>query len=81
MKVLIEKALAKATGAAQSNLPESVTIKQAKEALQWALEAQVDEILGLLRNRSSQMWDDNFDTERCKGFDDAVDFVNDNFTE
>lgn len=82
---LIEKALAKATGLSQNNIKNgksgSVTIKQASEAIQWALDERTNEILGALREESKQMWDNNYDTYRCHGFDDAVNLVNDNFTE
>lgn len=82
---LIEKALAKATGLSQNDIKNaksgSITIKQATEAIQWALDERTDEILGTLREKSQQMWDDENDHYRCYGFDDAVNLVNDNFTE
>lgn len=83
-KDLIEKALAKATGLSQNDIKNgksgSVTIKQATEAMQWALDTNVDNILGALREQLKDM-NDPRDQKHTYGFELAVNLVNDNFTE
>lgn len=81
-KDLIEKALSKATGLSQNDIKNagSVTVKQATEAIQWALDTNVDNILGSLREQLKDM-NDPRDQKHTYGFELAVNLVNDNFTE
>lgn len=84
MKDLIEKALAKATGLSQNDIKNgrsgSVTIKQASEAIQWALDENTNQILAALREQLADM-NDPRDQKHTYGFELAINLVNDNFTE
>lgn len=78
MKKLIEQAIAKATGRAQADLVNggSITLDQAKEAIQWAIETHHDSLLGQLREAHADM-NHPKDMKHAYGFHLAIDIVND----
>ncbi len=80
MKDLIEKAIAKATGHSQNDVTnkvvKTITLKQATEAIQWAIETNHDVLLGQLREALEDM-NHPKDIPHSYGFSLAVDIVND----
>jgi len=85
MESIIQKAIAKATGesvnAVVNGRVTSLSLEEATQALQWALETTVDEILASLREQLTEMQAHPKDQKHCYGFELAIDLVNDNFTE
>jgi hypothetical protein len=81
---LIEKAIAKATGVSQNDVHAAaylpITLKEVKDALQWALDEQVNKILGSLIEQLDDMTDPR-DMKHTYGFELAINLINDNFTE
>lgn len=75
---LVEKALAKATGRSLndilSGLSGSMTLEQAKEAIQWAIDERTNDILGTLREIKVGQ-------EDYYGVYQAIEIVNDKFFE
>ena len=88
MKNLIEKAIAKATGQSENRIAELLTfpdkvnidMKEAKEAIQWAVDERTNDILGALRESLDDM-NSPKDLKHTYGFQLAIDIVNDNFFE
>lgn len=80
MKDLIEQAIAKATGVSQNDVTNKVlktlTLKQATEAIQWAVETNIDNLLGQLREAHADM-NHPKDMKHTYGFSLAIDIVND----
>lgn len=80
MKNLIEQAIAKATGVSQNYVANKVlktlTLKQATEAIQWAIETHHDNVLGQLRKAHADMTHPK-DMKHTYGFHLAIDIVND----